>query len=138
MRWRYSLTFIDDIKYLWNNVYKIKDKEVNYFEIFGQKVQFDEIYELTADLDKSDRNYSKIKAIYPEGRQPIILTIEEIYNGMHEGTWDGRNPQLPEVKGFNSYIDRNSIRKTKGIYSPKALIFLADELDSFGSVYINK
>ena len=57
---------------------------------------------------------------------------------MHEGTWDGRNPQLPEVKGFNSYIDRNSIRKTKGIYSPKALIFLADELDSFGSVYINK
>ncbi|MBQ8218281.1 MAG: hypothetical protein IJZ79_03155 [Bacilli bacterium] len=112
-----------------NNVYKIKDKEVNYYEVMGMKVQFDEMFELTVDLDESDRNYSKMKAIYPEGRQPIILTIEEIYNGMHDGKWDGRNPQLPEVKGYNSYIDKNSIRMSKGIYTPKILLFLADELN---------
>ena len=112
-----------------NNVYKIKDKEVNYYEVMGQKVQFDEIYELMVDLDESDRNYSKMKQIYPDGRQPIITTIENIYNGMHEGKWDGRHPQLPEVKGYNSYIDKNSIRMCKGIYTPKVLLFLADELN---------
>ena len=112
-----------------NNIYKIIDKEVNYYDVMGMHVQFDEMFELTVDLDESDRNYSKMKAIYPEGRQPIILTIEEIYNGMHEGKWDGRNPQLPEVKGFNSYIDKNSIRMSKGIYTPKILLFLADELN---------
>lgn len=115
--------------YLRNNVYKIKDKEVNYFEVMGKKVQFDEIFELMVDLDENDRNYSKMKAIYPDGRQPIITTIQKIYDGMMEGKWDGRNPQLPEVKGYNSYIDKNSIRMTKGIYTPKVLLFLADELN---------
>ena len=90
-----------------NNVYKIKDKEVNYFEVMGKKVQFDEIFELMVDLDENDRNYSKMKAIYPDGRQPIITTIQKIYDGMMEGKWDGRNPQLPEVKGYNSSA-RNS------------------------------
>lgn len=112
-----------------NNIYKIKNKEVNFYEVYGQKVQFDEMFELMLDLDTNDRNYSKLKAIYPDGRQPNIITIEEIYNGMQEGKWEGRNPQLPEVKGFNSYIDKNSIRKTKGIYTPKILLFLADELN---------
>lgn len=112
-----------------NNIYKIKDKEVNYFNVFEKTVQFDEMFELTVDLDESDRNYNKLKAIYPEGRQPMILTIQEIYDGMQEGKWDSRNPQLPEVKGFNSYIDKNSIRMTKGIYTPKILLFLADELN---------
>ena len=87
------------------------------------------MFELTVDLDEKDRNYNMMKAIYPEGRQPMILTIEEIYNGMHEGKWDGRHPQLPEVKGFNSYIDKNTIRMTKGIFMPKILLFLADELN---------
>ena len=112
-----------------NNVYKIKDKEVDYFEVFGRKVQFDEIYELTVDLDQNDRNYTKMKQIYPDGRQPLIMTIERIYNGMQEGKWDDRHPQLPETKGFNSYIDKDSIKKTKGIYTPKILLFLADELN---------
>ena len=123
--------------YLCNNVYKIKDKEVNYFEIFGHTVQFDEMYELTVDLDESDRNYSKLKLIYNEGRQPIIMTIEDIYKGLHAGTWAGRHPQLNEVKGFNSYIDKNSIRQTKGIYTPKALIFLADELNELNTITLS-
>ena len=92
------------------------------------------MFELLVDLDTNDR---KMKAIYQDGRQPLIITIQEIYNGMHEGKWEGRHPQMPEVKGYNSYIDKNSIRKTKGIFTPKILLFLADELDSFGSVYIN-
>ena len=112
-----------------NNIYKIKNKEVDYYEVMGKKYQFDEMFELMVDLDSSDsRNYNKLKAIYTKGRQPLILTIKEIYDGMHEGTWDSRHPQLPVVKGFNSYIDKNSIRKTKGTFTPKVLLFLADEL----------
>lgn len=112
-----------------NNVYKIKDKEVDYYEWAGQKYQFDEMFELLVDLDQNDRNYNKMKAIYQDGRQPLIITIQEIYDGMMEGRWDGRHPQMPVVKGVNSYIDKNSIRKAKGIFIPKALLFLADELN---------
>lgn len=115
--------------YLCNNVYKIKDKEVDYYEWAGQKYQFDEMFELMVDLDENDRNYSKMKQIYPDGRQPMIITIKQIYEGMHAGTWDGRNPQMPVVKGINSYIDKDSIRKTTGIFVPKILLFLADELN---------
>ena len=117
-----------------NNVYKIKDKEVNYYEWAGQKYQFDEMFELLVDLDQNDRNYNKMKAIYPEGRQPLIITIEEIYNGLHEGTWEGRHPQMPVVKGYNSYVDKDSIRKTKGIFIPKILLFLADELNELNNI----
>lgn len=111
-----------------NNVYKIKDKEVDYYMYAGKKYQFDEMFELMVDLDQNDRNYSKMKQIYQDGRQPMIITIKQIYEGMQEGTWDGRHPQMPVVKGINSYIDKNSIRKTTGIFVPKILLFLADEL----------
>lgn len=112
-----------------NNVYKIKNKEVNYFEVFGKTVQFDEMFELTIDLDENDRKYQKLKLIYPEGRQPVILTIQEIYDGMQEGRWEGKHPQLPQYKGYNSYISAESIRMSKGMYQPKVLLFLADELN---------
>lgn len=114
-------------KYQVNNIYKIKDIDVNYYSVFGQTVQFDEIFELTVDLDMSERGAEKRKLIYADGRVPIIMTIEEIYNGLQEDKW--QNPQLPEVKGYNSYIDKNSIKKTTGKFKPKALIFLADELN---------
>ena len=87
------------------------------------------MFELTVDLDQSDRNYAKMKQIYTDGRQPLIMTIEKIYNGMQEGKWNDRHPQLPETKGFNSYIDKDSIKKTKGIYTPKILLLLCDELN---------
>lgn len=112
-----------------NNVYKIKDKEVDYYEWAGKKYQFDEMFELMVDLDENDRNYSKMKAIYPDGRQPLIITIKQIYEGLHAGTWEGRNPQMPVIKGFNSYVDENSIRMSKGIFVPKIMLFLADELN---------
>lgn len=112
-----------------NNIYKIKDKEVDYFTWNNVDYQFDEMFELLVDLDENDRNYSKMKAIYPDGRQPMIITIKEIYEGMMEDRWKGRHPQMPVVKGINSYIDKNSIRKTKGMFTPKILLFLADELN---------
>lgn len=114
--------------YLRNNIYKIKNREVDYYTWNGKDYQFDEMFELMVDLDESDKNYNKLKQIYTDGRQPLIITIKEIYEGMHSGKWDGRHPQMPEVKGVNSYIDKNSIRQTKGIFTPKCLIFLADEL----------
>ena len=127
-----------------NNIYKIKDKEVDYYEWAGSKFQFDEMFELMVDLDESDRNYSKMKAIYPDGRQPMIITIKEIYEGMMEDRWKGRHPQMPVVKGYNSYINKDSIRKSKGIFVPKILLFLADELNELShrlnikNIIINK
>ena len=114
-----------------NNIYKIKDKEVDYYTWAGQKYQFDELFELKVDLDENDRNYEKMKRIYTDGRQPMIITIQEIYDGMMEGKWDGRHPQMPVQKGINSYINKDSIRKSKGIFVPKILLFMADELNEF-------
>lgn len=121
-----------------NNIYKIKDKEVDYYEWAGQKFQFDEMFELTVDLDESDqRSFQKLKMSYPKDelyglgtyRQPLIISIKDIYDGMLEGKWDGRHPQMPVMKGVNSFIDRNSIRKTTGIFTPKILLLLCDELN---------
>lgn len=81
------------------------------------------------DLDETDRNYSKLIMQYPEGRMPKIMTIENIYKGLEKGEFG--NPSLPQVKGHNPYISINDIKKTSGIYKPKALLFLADELNEF-------
>ena len=112
-----------------NNIYKIKDKEVDYYELWGQKCQFDEMFELMVDIteESAGRDYDKLMAQYPEGRQPKILTIESIYKGLEKGEF--QNPQLPEVKGYNNYISIDDIKKTKGIFTPKALLLLADELN---------
>jgi len=120
-----------------NNIYKIKDLEVEYYEWAGQKYQFDEMFELTIDLDESDRNMAKIADSFPVDetyglgthRQPIIIKIQDIYDGMMKGTWDGRHPQMPVVKGYNSFIDKNSIRKTTGMFTPKIMLLLCDELN---------
>ncbi len=104
------------------------------------------MFELIVDMDESDRNFEKTKSNYPIDeeyglgtyRQPLIISIKDIYDGMMEGTWEGKHPQMPIIKGHNSFINKQSIRKTKGIFTPKVLLFLADELDSFGSVYISK
>lgn len=120
-------TFMTEMKV--NNIFKIKDKEVDYYEWAGKKFQFDEIFEIKVDIDPNDRSYSKLIMDYPDGRQPKIMTIRSIYEAVMTGEFDGRHPQMPVYKGYNSYIDKNSIRKTTGIFVPKALLFLADELD---------
>lgn len=115
-----------------NNVFKIKDKEVNYYEYAGRKFQFDELFELTVDLDENARDYTKQLALYPDGRKPVIMSIEQIYEGVKKGEW--KHPQMPEMKGVNGYIDENSIRKTSGIYQPKAMIMLCDELNELNNI----
>ena len=119
--------FMEDMRV--NNIHKIKNTEVDYFTVFGETVQFDELYRLEIDLDKKARDYEKLKMMYPDERQPLIITIEEIYEGMQSGRWRGRHPKLPEVKGYNSYLSPETITKTRGIFFPKAMIFLADELN---------
>ena len=110
-----------------NNVYKIKNATVDYYQLWDRTYQFDEIFELMVDLDESDRNYSKLLMQYPDGRQPKIMTIEKIYQGLEKGEFS--NPALPQVKGYNPYISLKDIKKTTGTYRPKALLFLADELN---------
>lgn len=110
-----------------NNVYKLKDVEVDYFEVFGKKYQFDEMFELMVDLDPDDRDYSKLLMTYPEGRMPKIISIEEIYNGIEKGEWS--NPAMPQVKGYNPYIKKGDIKKTRGIFKPKILLLLIDEMN---------
>ena len=112
-----------------NNVYKIKNAEVDYYTVFGKTYQFDEIFELMVDIteESAGRDYSKLMMQYPDGRQPKIMTIEAIYKGLENNEFS--NPQLPQVKGYNSYISIDDIKKSSGIYKPKAMIFLADELN---------
>ena len=110
-----------------NNVYKLKDIEVDYFEVFGKKYQFDEMFELMVDLDPDDRDYSKLLMTYSEGRMPKIISIEEIYNGIEKGEWS--NPSMPQVKGYNPYIKKGDIKKTRGIFKPKILLLLIDEMN---------
>ena len=119
-----------------NNIYKIKNKKVDYYEVFGKKYQFDELFELKVDLDPNmnPRDLEKMKQVYDDGtghaRQPMIITIEEIYQGMQDGIWQGRHPQLPEVKGYNTYLDVDTIKKAEQqVFVPKAMVFLADELN---------
>ena len=121
-----------------NNIYQIKDIEVDYYEYNNVKYQFDELFTLTVDLDPKDRNYEKLKMSYTTGRQPLILSMKNIYEGLLEGKWDGRHPQMPVLKGVNSYIDRNSIRKSKGKFVVKAMLLLCDEMNELnfmGSIW---
>lgn len=110
-----------------NNVYKLKNVEVDYYTVFGRDYQFDEMFELMVDLDPNDRDYSKMLMTYPEGVMPKIISIEEIYNGIETGEWS--NPRMPQVKGYNPYIKKGDIKKTKGIFKPKIMILLIDEMN---------
>ena len=110
-----------------NNIYKLKNIEVPYYELWGKKYQFDEMFELTTDLDPDDRDYNKLLMTYPDGRMPSVISIEEIYNGLEKGEFS--NPSLPQIKGYNPYIQKGDIKKSKGIFKPKILLFLVDEMN---------
>ena len=95
--------------------------------MFGRDYQFDELFELMVDLDPDDRDYNKMLMTYPEGVRPRIISIEEIYNGLEKGEFS--NPRMPQVKGYNPYIKKGDITKTKGPFNPKILLFLTDEMN---------
>lgn len=110
-----------------NNIFKLpKDLQVDYYEFQGQKVQFDEIYEVWQDIDWSkirDRDKSNYEDNYPSGRMPCIMTIEDIYN-----KYDTlRNPSVQPRRNYNPYFNKSDIKKTTGTYHPKALIMMVDE-----------
>lgn len=110
-----------------NNIFKLpKNLQVDYYEFQGQKVQFDEIYEVWQDIDWSkirDRDKSNYEDNYPSGRMPCIMTIEDIY-----AKYDTlRNPSVQPRRNYNPYFSKSDIKKTTGTYHPKALIMMVDE-----------
>lgn len=110
-----------------NNIFKLpKNLQVDYYEFQGQKVQFDEIYEVWQDIDWSkirDRDKSNYEDNYPSGRMPCIMTIEDIY-----AKYDTlRNPSVQPRRNYNPYFNKSDIKKTTGTYHPKALIMMVDE-----------
>lgn len=110
-----------------NNIFKLpKDLQVDYYEFQGQKVQFDEIYEVWQDIDWSkirERDKSTYEDNYPSGRMPSIMTIEDIYN-----KYDTlKNPSVQPRRNYNPYFNKSDIQKTTDTYHPKALIMMVDE-----------
>lgn len=112
-----------------NNIYKLKDKKVKYYDLMLRHCQCDEIFEIQVKFDttKGDRETEKLLKMYPDGIQPRIMTIENIYKGMKDGTI--KDPVFPKVKGYNPNIKLEDITITEDIYKPKIMIFLADELN---------
>jgi len=114
-------------KFKLNNIYDVPEIDVDYFTYDGKNYQFDEMFELIVDIDENDKNYSNLIAEYPNGRRPLVLTIEEIYLGVKEKKWG--HPQMPPTIHNNGYIDETSIHKTVGKYHPKIMLLLCDELN---------
>ena len=114
-----------------NNVYNIRNLTVNYYTLFGREYQFDEIFCVWQDLDKTDRNYEKMAKLHPDGRCQTFMTIEDIYNGLKNN--ELRNPKLVEYRGYNSYIKDGDIKKTTGEFKVKAMILLIDEMNALMS-----
>lgn len=124
-------------EYKENNQYKIKNEKVNYYELAdGSVFQFDEIFQVTQDLDKTNRDYSKLtqREGFENGRINTIYTIEELYEGIKKGKIS--NPQIPERKGMNCWLDDTSIRKIEQrVFRPKLTIMMCDEFFMRFTIY---
>lgn len=107
---------------------------VDYYNFNGESYQFDEMFEVEFDIDPNDPKYNKLIQIYPNGRQFIILKIEDIYDNLQNDVWINRNPTLP---GHIS-VNKNSITKTTGNFTPGALRFLFDEFMSYLDIKDNQ
>lgn len=110
-----------------------KDLEVDYYDCMGKSHQFDSVVEVKLDLDKRARDYDKMLKIYTDGRIGAIMTYDTLYKKLREPEFIARHPQLPEVKGYNSYIDETSLRKTRGTFVRKVVLVLIDELNELMS-----
>ena len=109
-------------KYQVNTIYKVAraEPEVTYYELNGQKYQFDEIFGVEIDLDEKARDYAHLKDCYPEGKRPLVLTIETIYNNLNDGVKYYINGQP---------ITAKNIKKTSGVYKPKVVMLIIDEMN---------
>lgn len=108
-----------------NNVWKLEKREavVPYYEIEGVgKLQFDELFQIEQDLDENDRNYQRLKMIYPTGKQPRVMTIQEIYEKLQEKT-------IKSVSIKGKVVTAKDIKEVTGVYHPKAVLFMIDEYE---------
>ena len=109
-----------------NSIWKIDNQSVDcdFYKIKGiaEPVQFDEFLAVGLELDENDRKYTRLKEIYPEGVQPVVMTAEDIYKMLKDG-----DRKSLTVKGQT--ITKTDIKQVKGKYSPKAIIFMIDDLN---------
>lgn len=106
-----------------NNVWKLEKREavVPYFEIEGVgKLQFDELFQIEQDLDENDRNYQKLKMLYPSGKQPKLMTIQDIYNELQK-----KSIKSVSIKG--KVVTTKDIKEVTGVYHPKAVMFMFED-----------
>ena len=106
-----------------NNVWKLEKREavVPYFEIEGVgKLQFDELFQIEQDLDENDRNYQRLKMLYPSGKQPKLMTIQDIYNEL-------QNKSIKSVSIKGKVVTVKDIKEVTGVYHPKAVMFMFED-----------
>ena len=118
-----------------DNIFDIpEDTEVDYYKLYDKEYQFDELFQVLVDLDESQYSSKEVRILkleYPDKRIPLILSIEDIYKALQAGTY--HNLQIKERKGYNSYLSKESITKTKGMFNPKIMLLLVDELNELTS-----
>lgn len=108
-----------------NNVWKVEDKQpqVPYYDVkpIGKTLQFDHILTFEVDLDPNDRHYAQLSAQYPDGKQPIIDSIDSVYNRLKSGAYD-------KIYIDGKAVTIENIKETSGIYKPTAIMLMIDEL----------
>lgn len=105
-----------------NNIYKVGNQvEVNYYKTPTGTYQFDTLVKIFVDLDESDKQYARYKKVFKDGKMPVVTTIEEVYTALEKGSYEN-------VELDGKTLTKKDIKKTKGIYVPKAIVFMIDEL----------
>ena len=107
-----------------NNIRKVANKQfkVDYYEFNDKAYQFDEIFSVKIDFDHSSRNYSRLHSIYPDDKQVLAMTIQDIYNDLQNGTYD-------QVEINGQILKADDIIKTSDNYKHKSIIFIIDEMN---------
>lgn len=110
-------------EYQVNNIYKVGNQqvEVNYYKTPTGTYQFDTLVKIFVDLDESDSRYARYKKVYKDGKMPVVTTIEEVYKALEKGSYEA-------VELDGKTVTKKDIKKTKGIYVSKAIVFMVDEM----------
>ena len=111
-------------KYQVNNIHKLVEKqaEVDYYTIKGiGTFQFDEIIPLTIALDALDTKDNKLSKIYTDGKRPVALSADDIYNQL-------KNGEIKDVTIQNRTITEKDIKVSKNAFVPRDIVFMIDDL----------
>lgn len=108
-----------------NNIYKVSKCDrgvlVDYYDTPIGRLQFDTLVPVQYDMDETDRKYSYYLTLYPDKKMRTIMTVEEVVNGLKDGKLKGVT-----VNGV-PFKDKE-IKKVDGIFQPKTIIFMVDEM----------